>query len=741
MGAGRAAPRTAAAQTGSGSAVRRRQEREAEPPRRRGLVPRPGLVNRLRAAHGVDLVVVTAPAGYGKTALLDDWAERDGRAFVRLAAARDEDAGTFSQRLADAVVGSVRPGGRRLSQAAATTAERTICEAARLVAASATPVVVVVDDVHLLDGADACLLLVRLADELPAGSQLAVAGRSAGALPIARWRASGRLFELATDDLRFTNREAGALFRGAGVLIAQRHLDALGRMLEGWPAGLQLAALALRSPSVDIDALLDKGLAPALDYLRAEVLSALPEQDLEFLTRASVLDRMCAGLCDAVVGTSHSARMLDRFEHANLFVAPIDRERRWYRIHSLLRESLHAELERREPGASAGLHRRAAAWCAAHGETELALEHARAGHDVERLLDVIEQHAAPFLPGARGSIVAHWLAPLDDEAILRRRPKAAGIGALSWALLGRAEEAERWLAAAESQGLPVQLHALAAPRSAADLRRAADQALSSLELGSSWRAPLLVVLGWAYALEGNAPAADAALEEAGDAAAVADDRAVEAIALAQRCLVATGAAEWGRADLLAEAARAALERADLEEHGASAFALAASARTALRHGDWVTLRRDLERSKEVLPHVTHVLAFASVALRLQFARVHLALGDGSAARALLGEIEQVYERRPQLGVLADDVAALRADLDRTDREMATLTAAELRLLPLLTTHLSFREIAERLFVSRNTVKTQAISVYRKLGVSSRGEAIGRASGLGLVAADLHADAP
>jgi LuxR family maltose regulon positive regulatory protein len=153
------------------------------------------------------------------------------------------------------------------------------------------------------------------------------------------------------------------------------------------------------------------------------------------------------------------------------------------------------------------------------------------------------------------------------------------------------------------------------------------------------------------------------------------------------------------------------------------------------------LRADLERAQALLPQVTYVLAFFAVSLRLEFARIHLALGDGDAARRLLREIDEICAHRPQLGVLTDDVGAFRADLERTDREMASLTAAELRLLPLLTTHLSFREIADRLFVSRNTVKTQAISVYRKLGVSSRGEAIDRASGLGLVATAPHADAP
>jgi LuxR family transcriptional regulator, maltose regulon positive regulatory protein len=723
------------------AASRHRHSADGEGNRRRGAVPRPGLVNRLRAARGAGVVLVTAPPGYGKTSLIEDWSERDGRLFVWVGAARNEDTPAFARRLTSSVLAGVRTGARRRG-GTAVTAVQSVAEAARILAVSQVPVVVVVDDIDLLSTDDGAAMLMRFADELPAGSQLVLAGRSTAALPVARWRASGRLFELTTDDLRFTNREAGALFRGTGVLLPQRLLSALNEKLEGWPAGLYLAASALRSPGVDVDALLERGLEPALEYLRNEVVAALPEADLDFLMRVAVLERLCPGLCDAVVGAPHSERVLERLERTNLFVAPIDRERRWYRIHSVLRDVLIDELERRAPGAALALHRRAAAWCVEHGETELALEHARAGDDIEQLLDVIEHRAVPFIPAAHPATVARWLKPLDDEAILARRPTVAGIGALAWALLGRPEEAERWLGAAETQQQPpVLLQSLIAPRSAADIRLAAELALASLELGSLWRAPLLVVLASAHVLEGDAAAADAALEEAADAAAAGGDRTVEVIAVGQRCLLATSLGDWARADLLAGAARLALADAHLEDHGAAVFALAASARTALRHGNWAALRSDLEQAQARLPQVTYVLAFYAVSLRLEFARIQLALGDGQAARNLLREIDDVYARRPQLGVLVDEVASFRSDLERTDREMATLTAAELRLLPLLTTHLSFREIADRLFVSRNTVKTQAISVYRKLGVSSRGEAIDRASGLGLVAAAPHADTP
>jgi len=321
-------------------------------------------------------------------------------------------------------------------------------------------------------------------------------------------------------------------------------------------------------------------------------------------------------------------------------------------------------------------------------------------------------------------------------------------------MTGRPDAAVRWADAAERAAEPPSaggstrkgagstpwrslLHSLVCPLGPDEMREDAERAVGALPLGSLWRAPALLALGSAHALAGDASNAEAILREAADTAASVGAAAIEAAVLGYRSLLAADRGDWARADTLAEAARGRVRDARLDDDVTSLFTFAASARTALRRGDWAVVRADLDRAGTLLPRLTYAIGSFSVFLRIQFARVHLALGDSEGAVRLLDEIDEIFSRRPRLGIFRTDALELRAQVEAHVRpaagRMSTLTAAELRLLPLLTTHLSFREIAERLYVSRNTVKTQAISVYRKLGVSSRGEAIVRASTLGLVA--------
>jgi LuxR family maltose regulon positive regulatory protein len=322
--------------------------------------------------------------------------------------------------------------------------------------------------------------------------------------------------------------------------------------------------------------------------------------------------------------------------------------------------------------------------------------------------------------------------------VLESRPALAAAGAVAWGWTGRAELSNRWSTAADGTGsLPVPLRSLTSPRDAAELRHAAEHALAAISPGNAWRPTILLLLGIARDLEGD-DSADRVLGETAEAAAAAGCRTVESMALARRCSLATDAGDWSRADMLAAAVRELVRSAGLEQHGSTVLACAASARTALRHGDWQMVRAELEQAHALLPSLSSALPVFAVLVRAELAHVELALGEAGSARLLVGEIDEVYAREPGFGLFQKDLTLLHLQLAQVEERAAALTAAELRLLPLLTTHLSFREIAERLYVSRNTVKTQAISVYRKLGVSSRGDAIDRASDLGLVPDGHHA---
>jgi LuxR family maltose regulon positive regulatory protein len=714
------------------------------PPRRRpGTITRTGLVNRLRVSHAAPVVVVTAPHGYGKTTLVAEWARRDGRPFAWYALDRADGPDDFAANLAEAVShvvdGRVSPGGP----------DETAARLGRALASSSTPVVVVLDDVDHLRDAASIRLVERLVGELPGGSQLALVGTCEPPLPLARLRSQGQLFEIGAADLQFGAREAAALLHGAGCALAYAAVEALNARVEGWPAGLALAA----SDPV--------GSSAMLEYLRAEVLAPLRDDDVRFLARVSVLERLCGPLCDVVADATDSWMRLERLERSNAFLFPLDQERRWYRLHSVFRELLRSELARREPGLEPSLRSRASAWCAVHGDPELALDYAREAGDLEQLTALLERSTLPFAGPSRPARVERWLGPFDDDAVLDRHPAVAAMGALTWAMTGHPDAAERWADAAERGAAvprcrgaqakpaaptpwPALLRSLMCPSDAEEMRTNAQSALDALPAGSAWRAPVLAVLGSAHALEGDASNAESIFREAADTAASAGAPATESVALAGRSLLATERGDWGRADALAEAAVETVRASRLDGSVTSLFAFAAAARAALRRGDWASVHANLERADELLPQLSYAIGGFAVSVRIEFARVRLALGDAEGVVRLLDEVDAIFARRPKLGVLREDAVEIRARVEaqngRAAGRMSTLTAAELRLLPLLATHLSFREIAERLYVSRNTVKTQAISVYRKLGVSSRGEAIGRATDLGLVAGETPAAA-
>jgi LuxR family maltose regulon positive regulatory protein len=488
------------------------------------------------------------------------------------------------------------------------------------------------------------------------------------------------------------------------------------------------------------------------DYLRSEYLSRLRPDTLRFLRRTSVLTRFCGELGDAVLQEEGSGRQLERIERSNLFLVPLDRRGVWYRYHRLFGDLLREELGRREPELVPVLHRRAADWYEAHADPESALEHAYAAADFRRAARLVTTIALPVYYSGRAAVVERWLARFDDPVLLRRHPGVALQGSWVHALRGRAAEARRWLQIAEEGRFrgkladgSTSLRAWIAVLRAAmcrdgDAHMVADAkaALSALPEGSLLRPSALVVLGAAYTLIGESERADATF-----AAAAAEAERVGAIdagiiAISERSLLASARSDLAAADELARAAHDRVGGAHLDGYATSAIAFVASARVSLRHGRWDEARAQLAQAQRLGPPLrSAVFPWLSLQTHLEVGRAHLALRDTHALRSDLAEINDFLRTQPHAGRLVDQVQALAQEAERLcppgDEETSGLTAAELRLVPLLATHLSFREIGAQLYLSRNTIKTQAISVYRKLGVSSRSEAIDRAVGLGLFA--------
>ncbi len=394
------------------------------------------------------------------------------------------------------------------------------------------------------------------------------------------------------------------------------------------------------------------------------------------------------------------------------------------------------ELESREPALVPELNRRAAEWCAANGAPAEAIGYAAAAGDADHLARLVGALALPACDEGGPAAVETWLDRLDEDGGPARCARAAVAGSWVHALAGRAPDAERWADAAASDGSsiapePAALRAALCRNGADGMRKDAVLAVDGIATGSPWRPVALLVLGASRLLAGDLASADEAFT------AAAGPTIAGCIALAERSLLAAERGETDHAASLAEQARAFVDERGLGGCPVMSIVYAASARAAIRGGDSAGARKELAAAKRLRPRLLHTLPWLSLQARVELAHAHISLADHAEARVLAAEADELLVRHGDMGELASRARELRDEVNLLQgpsaRWASTLTDAELRLLPLLTTHLSFREIGERLFVSRNTVKTQAVSMYRKLGVSSRGEALERAAELGLVA--------
>jgi LuxR family maltose regulon positive regulatory protein len=725
------------------------------PTLRSGLVSRTALVNRLRATASIPVITLSAPAGYGKTTVLAQWAARDPRPVAWISIdERDRDPIVLLRHFAAALHGT-EPLDPYVVEALAepgasmwTAALPRLCSALN----ASEPIVIVLDDAHLLHAGEPLDAVAVLADQVPEGSVLVVAGRVPPHRLVAALRVSGRLLEIGADQLVLTPKEGHLLLRAAGVDVTPEEVTKLVRDCEGWPAALYLMSLALRDvqtqPADDERATpfvaRDESLA---EYVRTQYLARLPASALRFLTRTSILEQMCGGLCDAVLGRGGSARELERIEQSNLFLVTLDRQRIWFRYHHLFRDVLRRELARQESSTTvAALHRRAADWYEAHGDPESALDHARSAGDLRRVARILEEIALPLYHSGRVATVEVWLAQFDDAALLRRYPSIALQGSWIHVLRGRSADAERWLGIAEDALSESKSFArrgtyrawIAAIRAALcrdgvyQMIADAESALIGVSRDDSVRPSALMLLGAGYLLLGQPERADVLLTEAAAEAHRLGAIDTEVVAIGERSIIAAAQNDGPAAERLADEAHGLVDEASLDGYETTAIALAASARASLLHGRWDDARADLEKVRgsagRGLP------PWFAVQTRLESARAHLALRETEAVDTLLAEIHDLLRERPHVGVLVDEVETLEREVEAISEgaPRAGLTSAELRLLPYLSTHLSLREIGDELMVSRNTIKTQAISVYRKLGVASRSEAIACATRLGLV---------
>ena len=720
-----------------------------------GAVSREALIDVIERATAVPVVFLSAGPGWGKTTLLAEWAARSSRPFAWVNIDdRDNDPIVLMTYIATAV-DRVAPIDARVFEALTSpgaSVEGTIVpRLGAALAAADEPLVLVLDDLHLLHE-HACLdAVATLAQHVRDGSQLALSARGEPPLALGALRARGLELELGPEDLRMDTEQAGQLLRAAGVELPDAEVAELAAHTEGWSAGLYLAALSIRARGLKGKPAASFSGSDLLvsDYLQSELLAQLSADELRFLTRTSVLDRLSGPLCGAVLEERASASALESLARSNQFLVPLDPDGTWYRYHHLFQELLRSALSRAEPDLVPGLLGRAADWCEADGDPEGAIGYAQQAGDVDRVARLVERCVPPAYQSGRVSTAERWFEWLEARGALERHPLAAVLGSLLATLWGRPEEAERRAQAAElarhAGGPPdgsaavdpwlVLLRAHRCQRGVAGMRADAELALELLAPGSRGRPHALVLLGVSRLLTGEIDQADDLFADAVEAGLELGTAEEVAVALGERAAIAVGRGEWVQAEELAHRALAGIRRSRMEDYPSSALVYAVAARVALRRGEAQRVDELLSRAQRLRPQLTYAMPWISVQTRLELARAYLTMADAGGAETMLRELAVLLRRQPDLGTLPAEVQEVRSSL-QTMRAQApgasTLTEAELRVLPYLATHLSFREIGERLFLSRHTVKSHAMAIYHKLSVTSRHDAVERAGALGLL---------
>jgi LuxR family maltose regulon positive regulatory protein len=729
------------------------------PPARPWLVRREKLLRRLVTLDpDVPLVLLVAPAGYGKTTVLAQWAARLGRwaAWVTVTD-EDDDPARLLGHIVEAlhVAGLVDVAVWRAYTDGASIAEVVLPRLVASLDARREPVLLVLDEAERLRSRLSRRLIRALAMNLSRGSHIAVASSHRDTAHIGLMRSEHRCVELTADDLAFDEDETRLLFDGLGFDCPDEAVGVLVRRTEGWPVGLSLAALSLRGRADAAAADWNGDDTYVVEYIRDVLLDAEPDSTVRFLLHTAPLERLSGPLCDAVLGSTGSARILLDLANRSRFVIPMDRYGEWYRYHPLVAAALRAGPWRREAGQERVVLERAAAWFAASAMPREAIAHAAAGGARDTVSELVATHARPLVHAGRYEEALGWLDMLGED-LLFSDPRLALLGGWLWAYSGAPARALRAVEAARRgpQDLPPPDGAASMASAIAvttasmapfGVERMLVDARTGFDLeppGSPWHPLAAVVLGVAQLLNG---APGVAANELGRAVHVDREqhRPAAAMALAQLALLAVDRGDWVTAELHARESCAMVEAGELSRYLPSSISFSARARVAARSGDEPAARRCIAEALRLCARPSlDAFPWLGVQVSVALGHAYLDLSDVVGARGRAEEACRHLARLLTKGVLAGQLDALLAEIGRADPadgaragtavELVNLTAAELRVLELLPTHLNLADIGDELYISRNTVKTHVAAIYRKLGALSRGQAVRHARELGLL---------
>ena len=599
------------------------------------------------------------------------------------------------------------------------------------------PFVLVLDDVDVITAGKSRAILAFLVDRIPSGSQLVLVTRSDPGVPLGRVRAGGDLVEVGPSLLALDAKETREVAASGGLELSEEAAEALRERTEGWAAAVGLATLSLRGrdDAGARAAALSGDQTQIADYLLEEVLERQPAHLKEFLLGTSILERMTAPLCDAVLGTADAAASLEALARSNAFVVAIDDHREWYRYHHLFGHLLRAELERRRPELLFVYLRRAATWCELHGAPGEAFIYAHESGDLGQAGRIALAHRDEFAMRGRSESVQLWLDRCSDEE-LASDPQLSLAAAWVFFYGGDPARAKRFIAAAERGRLDVpsadgassvrssvaSLRTLVAPDGIHQMLRDAELVYASeKQVGTRWLASGCRALGVAHVLLGRPQDAIAVLREG--LALLRDQPEYAHVRVICLGYLAFAAAETNDRRGVQRAALQATQLvadAHLEETVGSAAAHAAGALAHQQRGDYTESARQLERFRRARRHL-RAGAWLDADLALRCADISLDLGDPVGALEFAQVAGDALQGYPDAGTLVDRLRCLEARIRRG--QDYGLTSAELRVLGFLPTHHSLQEIADRLYLARPTVKTHVASIYDKLGVPGRSEAV------------------
>ena len=720
------------------------------PSPRQHTVERKRLHDLLRQGNTLPLTLVVAPAGWGKSTLVADWlaCDRAAAGWVSLDGG-DNDPKRFWRYLllaagqADSAAGAAAL--RRLDAAGSDVLRDVLPAFVNELAIAQASLMLVLDDYHLITSAQVHASVATLLDRSPPQLHLMLITRADPPLPLSRLRVREELAEVRAEDLRFSPGEALEFFSGRpGPLLSETDVLRLLTRTEGWAAGLQLAALRLRDQA-DPSAFIERFTGAdwhIVNYLGEEVLASQTPAVREFLLETSILNRMCAPLCDAVTGRADGARLISEIYRANLFLIPLDDEHRWFRYHHLFGGLLRHELTRTVPERPAVLHRRAAQWYAEHGDAAEAIGHAIASGDNVLSSRLVAAHwRQPFNVGQLET-VRMWLDVLPSELVAADASLSA---ARVWVALdtGRLEEAAAALDAAEACMPPdTQLMVLRALQmyKAGDVGGATDR-LGEITPSADDAFIATVhrlVQGISWMWLGDAAQARELLIEAARRAEADGNRLAYIYAEGCRALLAVNRGDLALADSLVADAESVVGQTLSDSHFVAMFPALARARLAIKRADWASAQRAATASVELgrrgagRVELAAALLTAAAASRID---ADTAADDVDPA-ALAGEARGILRHCADPGPLVTTWLAeeQRAGSARTRQDglIEPLTDRELAILRLLPAPTSLRELASTLFVTPNTLKTHLRAIYRKLGAESREEAVIRARDRGLL---------